>query len=74
MSLELDAAADDFERLMSGTDGVTSVTAGKGCILVQVSGGNAAGEIRSSYGAAYDGHPIVIQQSVATAGILTVYP
>ena len=74
MTPELDAAVDDFERLISGTDGVTSVRAGKGCILVQVSGGNTAAEIRSSYGAAYDGHPIVIQKSVATAGILTVYP
>ena len=74
MTPELDAAAEALERLLSDENGVTSVTAGKGCILVQVSGGNTAAGIRSSYGAAYDGHPIVIQKSVATAGILTVYP
>ena len=75
MSPELDAAADDLERLLSGENGVLSVCAGKGCILVQVSGGTAAGEIRSSYGGSYDGCPIAIQKgSPATAGILTVYP
>ena len=74
MSPELDAAADDFERLMSGTDGATSVRAGKGCILVQVSNPSVAAEIRPSYGAAYDGHPIVVRKSVVTAGILTLYP
>lgn len=74
MNSFLDDAADEFERLMSGTDGVTSVRVGKGCILVQVSNPRVAAEIRSSYGAAYDSHPIVIQKSVATAGILTLYP
>ena len=75
MSPELDAAAEDLERLLSGENGVASVRAGEGCILVQVSNGTAAGEIRRSYGGAYDGFPIVIQKGTpATAGILTLYP
>ena len=73
MSPELDAAAEGLAYLVGDVNGVVSVTAGKGCIMVQVSNGTAAGEIRSSHGGAYDGHPIVIQKGMpATAGILTL--
>lgn len=75
MSPELDAAAEGLAYLVGDVNGVVSVTAGKGCIMVQVSNGTAAGEIRSRYGHAYDSHPIVVQKGMpATAGILTLYP
>lgn len=73
--MDLDTAVEDLERLLSGENGVVSVSVGKGCIRVQVVNGTAAEEVRSRYGNAYDGHPMVVQKGPpATAGILTLYP
>lgn len=73
--MSLDEAAEDLERLLSGEDGVASVCAGRGCIMVRVNNGRAAQDVRSSYGGAYSGYPIVLQKGApATAGILTLYP
>ena len=43
--------------------------------MVRVNNGRAAQDVRSSYGGAYWGYPIVLQKGApATAGILTLYP
>lgn len=73
--MHLDEAVQSMQYNLDDENGVVSVSEGKGCIMVQVSNGTVAGEIRSRYGHAYDGHPIVVQKGMrATAGILTVYP
>lgn len=61
--MTVDEAAEEFERLVSGDDyGVVSVRAGRSSIYVQVSGKGAGATIKSSFGTAYHGFPIVIQR------------
>ena len=76
----MDSAIESLQHRLSADYGPVSVRAGKGCILVNVGGRQAALDVRASIGSAYEGYPVVIQSgSAATAtarrkGILTLYP